>query len=63
MAEIKTARWTPVDTYTHSERPIMIKQQAFHDISSSRVTLKNFSGSSLIKHIQIKCNDSYPSIS
>ena len=35
MVDIKTARWTPVDTYTYPERLMKIKQQAFHGVSSS----------------------------
>ena len=62
MVEIKCDRWTLMDTWTHLERQMKIKRQAFHGVSSSRETWRNLSDSSSIEKMWFKRNDLHPSI-
>ena len=63
MVEIKNARWTPVDMWTHLECSMKIKQRRLSDASSSSVTWQNLSALSSIKPTQLNDNDLHPSIS
>ena len=61
-AEIKSNRWTLVDTCTDLERPMKIKLHALRNVSSLHITGQNLRAPSSIEWIRLKCNILHPRI-
>ena len=61
--KIKSAWWTLVNTCTPPEHSMKIKQQAFRDVSSSRLTWQNMSAPSLIERTWLNGNNSHTIVS